>query len=671
MNFLFLTNLSLKAKILAAPVIIIILLAIVTGIAILNLGNIDTNVTEIDKSLGPDAKTASQILQQVYIKRLQAKEFISTSSSQSKDLFNQAEAELQIILNSASTTIVHPERVTLVQKIKKSNLNYTATFSNAVVANMDKRNLIVNNILNVQGPKMRKKLSQVMTSAYSKNNSLIANTASNLVQHLLLARLYVFRYLDTNDQKSIARAETEFNKVTTLYTTLIEQLNDQKANNPQFSFPQADKAPNLQLAIDAKAAFDTYVNGFNNLVTAISERNRAIQHILDVEGPLMAKMANDLRDSVFTSLAKKSEIVHGDVVNTIMFITTTTIFAIIIGLMVSWLVTKGILAPLAQTNTMLQEISQGNGDLTKRICINSNDEIGQLGLKFNHFIETIQGIIKQVVTSSQDVGTAADKVMSITEETSTSIHQQKYEIEQIATAMNQMSATVQSVSKDAAEASTAAQAANKETVNGNDVVSDTIATIHSLAKEVSLSAAIIDKLEDKSSAIGSILDVIKGIAEQTNLLALNAAIEAARAGETGRGFAVVADEVRMLAQRTKDSTSEIESLIQELQLGSQQAVSQIAQSQNMALSTVEQAATADQSLQAISKSVDIISVMNTQIATAANQQSAVAEEINCNLTQIQTVSDQTSLSSDKTAAASGELSKLSEQLNQLVRQFKV
>ena len=260
---------------------------------------------------------------------------------------------------------------------------------------------------------------------------------------------------------------------------------------------------------------------------------------------------------------------------------------------------------------------------------------------------------------------------AITEETSSGVESQKDETVQVASAITQMTATVQEVANNAESATSAAADADSEAKAGNQIVSSTVQAISELATEVESSASVIEKLKGDSENIGAVLDVIKGIAEQTNLLALNAAIEAARAGEQGRGFAVVADEVRTLAQRTQESTAEIENLINALQGGAEEAVTVMTRSRDRASHTVEQAKHAGESLSSITRAVGTILQLNTQIATAAEEQSSVSEEINRNVINIQDISEQTASGAEQTASASAELARLGEQLQNLVGQFKV
>jgi methyl-accepting chemotaxis protein len=237
--------------------------------------------------------------------------------------------------------------------------------------------------------------------------------------------------------------------------------------------------------------------------------------------------------------------------------------------------------------------------------------------------------------------------------------------------MNQMSATVQEVASNAEQASASADDGNNAATDGNRVVGQTISAISNLASDVQTSADVIETLKGDSENIGTVLDVIKNIAEQTNLLALNAAIEAARAGEQGRGFAVVADEVRTLAQRTQESTTEIEGLVEALQSGAQQAVDVMGNSRDQAENTVSQARLAGESLDAITQSVETIVNMNTQIASAAEEQSATTEEINRSVINIQDIAEQTAAGAVQTAASSTELNNLGEQMRGLVAKFKV
>jgi methyl-accepting chemotaxis protein len=269
------------------------------------------------------------------------------------------------------------------------------------------------------------------------------------------------------------------------------------------------------------------------------------------------------------------------------------------------------------------------------------------------------------------LASAAEEMSAIMEETHRGTQQQQSETSQVVTAMNQMTATVQEVARHATEAAAAANNADQASIEGKQVVINTMKAIEDLSSEVHSAASVIGQLEKDSENIGAVLDVIKGIAEQTNLLALNAAIEAARAGEQGRGFAVVADEVRTLASRTQQSTQEIQEMIEKLQAGAQSAVKVMDDSRSRAEDSVSQAAQAGTSLEAITRAVSQITDMNTQIATAAEQQSSVAEEINRNVVNISDIVDRTAEGAQQTSTASEELANLAGQLQQLVNQFKV
>ncbi len=344
---------------------------------------------------------------------------------------------------------------------------------------------------------------------------------------------------------------------------------------------------------------------------------------------------------------------------------------LVLALFIASLIAKGISRPLNAAVEAMNEIAEGEGDLTRRLDDSGENEISKLAKAFNQFAEKVRLMVSQVSASTGQLAAAAEEVSVITEETNRGVQQQQSETTQVVTAMNEMAATVQEVARHANEAASAASNADSASAEGKKVVINTMKAIEDLSAEINTAATVISKLETDSENIGSVLDVIKGIAEQTNLLALNAAIEAARAGEQGRGFAVVADEVRTLASKTQKSTQEIQGMIEQLQTGAQSAVKVMAESITRAEASVEKAAHAGSALETITKSVSQIRDMNAQIATAAEEQSAVAEEINRNIVSISDVVDQTAEGSRQTSTASGELARLAVQLQQLVGQFKV
>ncbi len=342
-----------------------------------------------------------------------------------------------------------------------------------------------------------------------------------------------------------------------------------------------------------------------------------------------------------------------------------------VGLLVIWFVGYGIAHPLRQMVLMLDDIAKGDGDLTKRLQVDRADELGQIANGFNTFLNKLQNMIRDVVTSVQKVSDSSEHTADIAIRTNEGVQRQMAEIDQVATAVHEMTATAQDVARNATQAAEAANHADRSANDGKNIVQKTAAAIGSLATEIGRATTVVQTLAKDSENINAILTAIRGIAEQTNLLALNAAIEAARAGEQGRGFAVVADEVRNLAQKTQQATEEIQSMIQQLQNGTREVVNVMEQSQARTDDSVQQAAAAAQALESITQAVSVINDMNTQIASAAEEQSAVAEDINRNVTNIGQVAGEVAGGADEASQASAELTKLAEQQRRLINQFRV
>nr|WP_045122630.1 methyl-accepting chemotaxis protein [Pseudomonas fluorescens] len=342
-----------------------------------------------------------------------------------------------------------------------------------------------------------------------------------------------------------------------------------------------------------------------------------------------------------------------------------------IGLLVIWLVGHGIARPLKQMVAMLDDIAKGEGDLTRRLSSDRSDELGSIAKGFNTFLAKLQAMITQVVTSVQSVSDSSEHTADIAIRTNIGIQKQMAEIDQVATAVQEMTATAQDVARNATQAAQAASHADQAAGQGMQIVRDTSNSIGALALEIGKAVDVVQTLAKDSENINAILTAIRGIAEQTNLLALNAAIEAARAGEQGRGFAVVADEVRNLAQKTQKATEEIQTMIQQLQQGTRDVVRVMEDSQNRTDESVQHAAKAAEALETITQAVSVINDMNTQIASAAEEQSAVADDINRNVINIGQVANEVAGGADESSSASAGLTKLAEQQRRLINQFKV
>jgi len=347
------------------------------------------------------------------------------------------------------------------------------------------------------------------------------------------------------------------------------------------------------------------------------------------------------------------------------------LIAIGVGILIATLIGRSISRPIKNTVAALNDIAEGEGDLTQRLNTERKDEIGELSLAFNKFVTRVQEMVQHIGGSTEQLGAAAEEMSIITDNTNNGIMRQQSETEQVATAMNEMTSTVQEVARNASEAAASAHQADDETRNGNKVVRESVEAINSLANEIKQASTVIQRLEEDSQSIGTVLDVIRGIAEQTNLLALNAAIEAARAGEQGRGFAVVADEVRTLASRTQQSTEEINEMIGKLQSNAHAAVSAIEGSKKQAEVGVERANAAGVSLDTITASITSINDMNMQIASAAEQQSSVADEINKNIFSINDIAEESASSANDTLKSSQEMAVLASDLQLMVSRFKV
>ncbi len=352
-----------------------------------------------------------------------------------------------------------------------------------------------------------------------------------------------------------------------------------------------------------------------------------------------------------------------------LLILSASALALLIGLAATVLIALLIVRPLQRVIAVARQISAG--DLSVEIEVDRSDEVGQLLEAMRGMSANLRDMVGRLQGGVAQISSSAQALSSVTEQTRVGVNGQKLETDQVATAMSQMTATVHEVARNAEAAAASTQSADSKVSSGSEVVRQTLGRINQLATAMQAATQSIEQLSHETQSIGSVLDVIKSVAEQTNLLALNAAIEAARAGEQGRGFAVVADEVRALAKRTQQSTAEIERLVVTLRDGVRRSVERMQESGTLVEMTVQDANHTELALSGIAEAVSVIHQMNQQIAAAAEQQSAVAEEINRSVTSIRDIADQSALAMEETASSSTQLASLGRDLQAMAGHFRL
>ncbi|MGH8333215.1 MAG: methyl-accepting chemotaxis protein, partial [Pseudomonas fluorescens] len=350
-------------------------------------------------------------------------------------------------------------------------------------------------------------------------------------------------------------------------------------------------------------------------------------------------------------------------------IATVIAVLIIIGLLS--LLIRFLMQPMQVMTRAMQDIAEGEGDLTKRLTIQTQDEFGILGTAFNRFVERVHGSIREVSSATEQVNEVALRVVSASNSSMLNSDEQSSRSNSVAAAINQLGAAAQEIARNAAQASHQASDARGLAAEGQQVVERTIQAMNTLSGMLGTSSGNIENLNSKTVNIGQILEVITSISQQTNLLALNAAIEAARAGEAGRGFAVVADEVRNLAHRTQESAQQVQTMIEELQVGARESVSTMSQSQRHSLESVEIANLAGERLNSVTLRIGEIDGMNQSVATATEEQTAVVESINRDIREINTLNQDGVENLHSTLRACSDLEQQAARLKQLVGSFRI
>ncbi|UMZ13792.1 methyl-accepting chemotaxis protein [Pseudomonas sp. MPFS] len=488
-------------------------------------------------------------------------------------------------------------------------------------------------------------------------------SVGDMNQDLLRIRALTLRLLINRDPQAIAQNETKINDIKSglgvaqgRYESLIV-LPQERALFDRFKSIEKQylQRQSQVMAFSSQNQVEDAVKVVNGEMNQLADDMAATLHELVELNKQSATQATDLAQAVFS----KSRI----------WVVVMIVLAALVTISLALLLTRSIVLPLAQSLNVAEVVA--GGDLTGDIKVIGKDEPARLLHALKAMQSSLRETIKRISDSSSQLASASEELSCVTEDATRGLHQQSLEIEQAATAVNQMTAAVEEVASNAVATSQASRESDRIAQHGREQVQQTVLSIESLAQDVTSNATQVEDLAQKVYGISKVLEVIRSIAEQTNLLALNAAIEAARAGDAGRGFAVVADEVRALAHRTQQSTQEIEQMIGGIQQGTDQAVSSMQQSNNRARSTLEVAKAAGQALEEIASAFTEINERNVVIASASEQQAAVAREVDRNLMNIRDLAHQTSAGANQTSAASQELSRLAVDLNTMVARFSV
>ncbi|KRV80933.1 chemotaxis protein [Pseudomonas citronellolis] len=348
-----------------------------------------------------------------------------------------------------------------------------------------------------------------------------------------------------------------------------------------------------------------------------------------------------------------------------------TLVAIVAIIFLLGMLIRVLMQPLTDMGRAMQDIAQGEGDLTKRLKVDSRDEFGLLAEAFNRFVARIHESIREVAGTARQLHDVSQLVVNASNSSTANSDEQATRTNSVAAAINELGAAAQEIARNAADASHHASDASHQAGDGRQVVEQTIAAMNQLSEKISYASTHIEALNSRTVNIGQILEVIKGISEQTNLLALNAAIEAARAGEAGRGFAVVADEVRNLAHRAQESAQQIQGMIEELQVGAREAVNTMGESQRYSLESVEIANRAGQRLASVTGRISEIDAMNQSVATATEEQTAVVDSLNMDITEINTLNQEGVENLQATLRACADLEAQAGRLRHLVDSFRI
>ncbi len=673
-------NITVALRIIGGFTTISVLLFVISITSLINLSNINDASDEVIDLAIPTLVKSDQLkilLAQVNTSTYKSyNEVDSARLTGEEQRFNQLELDFQKDLKELQQVVTNEADIR--KATQALDPLYQSYFSSveSIIANK-KRILEINATLEEKLVEVEDAVDDTSTLILDFNDSDEASQVKALA-----AAAKIGESLDTN-LMSVVSVSDSFLKTQTLARSetigsevklLLERIQSENSSMLETADGKDDSGA-LEEASENIENLSSVVLGSSGIVALHNQRLRlqnetmatlqtAIEQMDAASAQLdqVALLGDQKTDSI---KAEVGESVSSSRVSTIII----TLFSILAALAIGFFTVRAITRPLQEVNTLLNVVA--TGDLTRQLDDSSKDEFGELAKNCNALINSLKTLISGISTGSAQLAAASEQTSSVTTQTTRSIQEQKSQVSQVATATTELNSTAQMVAKSAEDTLAQISQANREADTVRSISEDNKKTILVLSNDVDSAADVINKVHQDSASIGSILDVIRGIADQTNLLALNAAIEAARAGEQGRGFAVVADEVRTLASRTQESTQEIQSMIEILQSGAEQAVSVMQKGKEQTSLCVTQAEKAAEALNSITAAVHEAHNVSTQIEQAAKEQHTVSRDISEKLENIVAIAEETASGAQHTSRASQEVANLSEDLQNSVRKFNV